>query len=213
MSHDPVALEATALVQPAPTSARSLSELHPRLHSQLQQARGAGAGPPDLDRLLPLLSAYYHELDAERRGVVRSMQLIADEARCFGGGLAGVNAGHLQAVLDHIKDVVITVNADGTIRIFNPTGERVFGYSDAEVIGRSIVHLLPDLPLHGSVEQGLRAFAAQMAQDRRDLRPRELRARHKDGHLFAAELIASRVHIEQREVYVLCVRDTSERVR
>ncbi|MGH8142796.1 MAG: PAS domain S-box protein, partial [Steroidobacteraceae bacterium] len=199
MSHQPLAIEADPV-------------LHPRLQGQLEQAGGAG-GSLDLGVLLPLISGYYEQLDAERRGVVRSMQLIADEARCFGEGLAGADTNHLQAILDHIKDVVITVGADGAVKIFNPTGERVFGYSRAEVIGQPIARLLPDLPLQGSVERGLQAVAAQMAGDRRDLRPRELNARHKDGHLFTAELIASHTRLGQRDVYVLCLRDTSERVR
>ena len=191
-------------------------ELHPRLQAQIERARADGA--LDLGALLPLISSDYRQLDAERRGVVRSMQLIADEARTFADGLAGADAGHLQAILDHIKDVVITVGANGAIKLFNPTGERVFGYSGAEVIGRSIADLLPELPLRGSVERGLQAAAALARpapdqRDLRDLRPRELRARHKDGHLFAAELIASHVHLQRRDVYVLCLRDTSERTR
>ena len=222
MSHEPVAVavEADPVQQRTPHGASSPAfdgELHPRLQEQVERARAGGG--LDLSVLLPLISTYYQQLDVERRGVVRSMQLIADEARTFADGLAGADAGHLQAILDHIKDVVITVGADGAIKLFNPTGERVFGYSRAEVIGRSIAHLLPELPLHGSVERGLQAAAAQGSRaapeqrDLRDLRPRELRARHKDGHLFAAELIASHVHLQQRDVYVLCLRDTSERMR
>ena len=105
----------------------------------------AQCGVPDVAQLLPLVSAYYEQLDDERRGIVRSMQLIADEARSYGEGLGGVDAGHWQVILDHIKDVVITVGADGAVKIFNPTGERVFGYSRAEIIGQSIARLLPDL--------------------------------------------------------------------
>ena len=190
-----------------------IPELHPRLCEQLAQARLADGGALELSHLLPLISAYYEQLDDERRGIVRSMQLIADEARSFGDGLPGADAGHLQAILDHIKDVVITVAVDGTIKIFNPTGERVFGYSRSEIIGRPIERLLPELPVRGSVENGLESLAARVAADRGDLRPREFNARHKDGHLFPAELIASRVRIEQRDVYVICLRDSSERVR
>ena len=215
MSHDSVAFEVMATQQPVTPRERvaPIPELHPRLCEQLAQARIAAAGALELTQLLPLISAYYEQIDDERRGIVRSMQLIADEARSFGDGLAGADAGHLQAILDHIKDVVITVAVDGTIKIFNPTGERVFGYSRSEIIGRHIERLLPELPLRGSVENGLESLAARVAADRGDLRPREFNARHKDGHLFPAELIASRVRIEQRDVYVICLRDTSERVR
>ena len=140
MLHDSVAFQAIATQQPlAPREQlASAAELHPRLCEQLAQARLAAAGAPELTQLLMLISAYYDQLDDERRGIVRSMQLIADEARSFGEGLAGADAGHLQAILDHIKDVVITVAVDGSIKIFNPTGERVFGYSRSEDVGRQI---------------------------------------------------------------------------
>src|SRR5579863_2721591 len=215
MSHDSVAFEVMPTQQPVTPRERvaPIPELHPRLCEQLAQARLAAAGALELTHLLPLVSAYYELIDDERRCIVRSMQLIADEARSFGDGLAGADAGHLQAILDHIKDVVITVAVDGTIKIFNPTGERVFGYSRSEIIGRPIERLLPELPVRGSVENGLESLAARVAADRGDLRPRDFNARHKDGHLFPAELIASRVRIEQRDVYVICLRDTSERVR
>ena len=49
------------------------------LEHQLREARGRG-GDLDLDSLLKTVSAYYDRLDAERRGVVRSMQLMSDEA-------------------------------------------------------------------------------------------------------------------------------------
>src|SRR6202140_5812594 len=163
MSHDSVAIGASATKQPvAPRELVSPTpELHPRLCQQLLQARLAAAGSLELTQLLPLISAYYDQLDDERRGIVRSMQLIADEARSFGDGLAGADAGHLQAILDHIKDVVITVAVDGSVKIFNPTGERVFGYSRSEVIGQPIARLLPALTMRGSVENALESLAPQ----------------------------------------------------
>ncbi len=191
----------------------SIQELHPRLQQQLIEVQRGVAGAPELTQLLPLISAYYEQLDDERRGIVRSMQLIADEARSYGEGLGGVDAGHWQVILDHVKDVVITVGADGAIKIFNPTGERVFGYSRAEIIGQSIARLLPDLALQGSVERGLSALASRPDESRGGLRPHEMRARHRDGHVFPAELFVSCVHIDRRDVYVICLRDTSERVR
>src|SRR5579863_8082433 len=215
MSQKPAAYEVDSAQQATlgGRSRLSLRDLHPRLQQQLAQVpRGAG-GLPDQVQLLATISAFYGQLDEGRRGIVRSMQLIADEARSYGEGLGGVDAGHWQVILDHIKDVVITVGADGAVKIFNPTGERIFGHSRAEIIGASIARLLPDLPLQGSVEKGLQALASRPDESRGDLRPHEMRARHKDGHIFPAELIVSSVHIDRRDVYVICLRDTSERVR
>jgi diguanylate cyclase (GGDEF)-like protein/PAS domain S-box-containing protein len=192
---------------------RGLDELHPRLRQQIEEARAAAGGAVGLADLLPVISAYYEELESERRGIVRSMQLIAEEARTFNDSLAGADAGHLQAILDHIKDAVITVTADGAVRVFNPTCERIFGYTQAEVLGQPIARLLPDLASEGSVESGLAALVARAEDTGVDLRPHETNASHRDGHTFSAELVASRVRIERRDVYVICLRDSSERRR
>jgi len=126
-------------------ASESSGELHSRLRSQLE-ATGRPASPAaTLSRLLPLISRHYEQIDEERRGVVRSMQLLAEEARSFAQGLASADEGQMRAILDHIKDVVITVTVDGGICLVNPTGEQVFGYSQAELIGGSIRMLLPEL--------------------------------------------------------------------
>jgi diguanylate cyclase (GGDEF)-like protein/PAS domain S-box-containing protein len=215
MSQQPVAFDAVPILQPTTgkRGRQALHELHPRLREQLSQAQRGGAAEPDLSQLLSLISGYYQQIDDERRGIVRSMQLMADEARAYGEGLGGIDAGHWQVILDHIKDAVITVSADGAVKIFNPTGERVFGYSRAEIVGDSISRLLPDLPLQGSVEQGLRALAAQADESQGEPRPYETRARRKDGQFFPAEMIVGCVRIDCRDTYVICLRDASERVR
>ena len=114
------------------------AELHARLRAQLDTLKPGASPTALLGQLLPLVSRQYEQMDDERRGVVRSMQLLAEEARSFAQGLASADAGQLRAILNHIKDVVITVTADGAICVFNPTGEQLFGYSQAELIGVSI---------------------------------------------------------------------------
>ncbi len=94
---------------------------------------------------MEVATKYYDQVDEERRGIVRSMQLMSDEAQELTRELREQTASQLQAILDHVKDVILTVDASGYIESFNPTGERVFGYSQAEIIGRPLAFLLPDL--------------------------------------------------------------------
>ncbi len=151
---------------------RADAELHPRLRAQLD-ALGLGRAPSPaaaMSALLPVISTQYEQIDEERRGVVRSMQMLAEEARCFAQGLASADAGQLRAILDHIKDVVITVTGDGAICVFNPTGEQLFGYSQAELIGVSILRLLPDLAVQGSLARGLQAFTVELSAQGRNCR-------------------------------------------
>src|SRR5258706_3304474 len=182
-----------------------------RLRAQLEALARTPASAVALNALLPLISQQYEKIDEERRGVVRSMQLLAEEARSFAQGLANADAGQLRAILDHIKDVVITTTGDGAICVFNPTGEQLFGYSQAELIGVSIARLLPDLAIQGSLQRGLQAFANVSGYEGRSPEPRPTQARRKGGALFPVEVIASLVRIDRRDVFVLCLRDTSER--
>ncbi|HVN99938.1 MAG TPA: EAL domain-containing protein [Steroidobacteraceae bacterium] len=195
-------------------SFRTGADLHPRLRAQLDSL-GLGRAPNPsaaLSALLPLISTQYEQIDEERRGVVRSMQMLAAEARSFAQGLTNADAGQLRAILDHIKDVVITVNGDGAICVFNPTGEQLFGYSQAELIGVSILQLLPDLAVQGSLARGLQAFTVETDAHGRNSEPRTTQARRKNGTLFPVEVVASPANFDRREVFVICLRDMSERL-
>ncbi len=190
------------------------SSLHPRLRAQLDALKVGRtvSAAAALNALLPLISKQYELVDEERRGVVRAMQMLAEEARSFTSGLSGADAGQLRAILDHIKDVVITVTGDGAISVFNPTGEQLFGYSHAELIGVSIARLLPDLAVQGSLLRGLQAVTAEFTAGGGRTEARITQARRKDGACFPVELVASPLHIDRRDMYVICLRDMSERL-
>ena len=89
-------------------SSEDSPELHALLRAQLQEARRRSrstadqAAAPDLGILLQLLSTHYDAIDQERRGIVQSMRLMADEARAMAHEAREQSSEHLQVILDHI---------------------------------------------------------------------------------------------------------------
>jgi diguanylate cyclase (GGDEF)-like protein/PAS domain S-box-containing protein len=187
-------------------------DLHPQLRAQLRELQlRTGSAVPDLQMLLHLINDHYRTIDNERRGVVESMRLMADEAQALALEARQQSSGHLQVILDHIKDVVLTVDEEGVIRTFNPTGERVFGYSEAEVVGQRVDLLLPQIASDETIPAALQRLAAILDDTALDLAARELWARRKNAEDFPAELAVSKAPLDGHEMFVVCLRDVTER--
>ena len=63
--------------------------MHRLLDKQLSTATGAD-GQVDLSALLKQVAETYEQMDHERRGIVRSMQLMSDEANALTREMRGV---------------------------------------------------------------------------------------------------------------------------
>ncbi len=181
--------------------------MHRQLSKQIEEATAAD-GRLDSERLLGLVANTYVSMDEERRGIVRSMQLMSEEATALTREIKESTASQLQAILDHVKDAIITVGESGHIATVNGTGERVFGYNEHDLVGRNIEFLLPDL-LTGGV--GLEQLAAQLDDTQADLAPQETMALHASGSRFTAELAVSKARVNRQTVFIVCLRDTTER--
>ena len=177
-----------------------------------QITESVGVAGTDWEFLLRLVSAHYDHTDEERRGVVRSMQLMAAETEALSRELREQTDSQLQAVLDHVKDVILTVDDTGQIDLFNPTAERVFGYTAAEVQGKPLSLLLPQLALDsGGLDTALEGLATRADDTRTDLAAHATRALRKDGREFDAEFGVSEARLERQRVFIVCLRDVSQR--
>ena len=185
--------------------------LHPLLKQQFEDARPDEAGKLDLRKLLHAISAAYAEWDEERRVVVRSMRLLADETSAFTREVRESAAAQLQAILDHVKDAILTVDETGRIETLNRTGERVFGYNEPDLRGQKLDLLIPSLARRPRLTRSLEELAESVDDTQADLAPRETKGRHRNGTLFDAEIGVSKVRLDQRDVFIVCLRQTTDR--
>ena len=97
----------------------------------------------------------------------------------------------LQALLDATVDAVVVIDARGRIESFNRAGERLFGYSHGEVLGRNVSMLMTEIDRqsHDSyMERYMGTGVAHIIGI-----GREVDARRKDGSVFPVFLSVGQV--------------------
>ena len=165
--------------------------MHRLLDRQVMEATGPD-GEFDLTKFLAAVDKTYARAEDERRGIVRSMQLMSEEATALTREVKESTGSQLQAVLDHVKDVIMTVDEEGHIASLNMTGQRVFGHTESEAIGRPLGFLLPRLAGDQPICGVLDVLAARLEDTQVDLAAHETLGQHANGSLFAAEISVSK---------------------
>lgn len=92
---------------------------------------------------------------------------------------------YLEGIIENSADIVITVNAEGSIEMFNRGGEEILGYQRGEVIGRNIESLY--------VEPAERRAAAAILETTGHVKNYETRLLAKDGQIRNVLLTLSRL--------------------
>ncbi len=103
----------------------------------------------------------------------------------------------MRAVLGSIADGVIIVDPQGVIGLVNPVAEHIFGYREAEILGKNIDTLLTDVTTANGRAIGLGA--------------REAVGVRKSGATFQVDLTVCDTGREENPGYVVIARDITER--
>jgi PAS domain S-box-containing protein len=116
-----------------------------------------------------------------------------------------------QAILETTIDGIVTVDEDGIILSFNRSAERIFGYSEEEILGKNVKELMPDTHRYRHDSFMERYF--ETGERRVVGFRRELVGRRKDGKLFPMELSVSEVKWHGNRIFTGVFNDISERRR
>ncbi|MEA2156285.1 MAG: hypothetical protein QOE11_2425, partial [Solirubrobacteraceae bacterium] len=114
------------------------------------------------------------------------------------------------AVLQNVAEGIVTAGAMGRIESFNRSAQRLFGYSEEEVIGEPL-ELLVAPSHHDEFSDVARARWSLLTADGFPAEPTETVGCRKDGSCFAMELDMSQMQIGERTFTIGCVRDVSGR--
>jgi len=117
----------------------------------------------------------------------------------------------LSAILESAVDGIISIDESGRIQSFNPAAERLFGYSETEVLGRNVSLLMP-APYRDEHDGYIASFVST-GQARIIGSGREVEARRKDGEVFPIHLSVGQARLGDRRIFTGIIRDLTTRKR
>ena len=114
-----------------------------------------------------------------------------------------------RALAQAANDAIVSADSSGNVASWNPGAERLFGYTEAEILGQSLTLLMPEryrIPHLAGLARvaagGERRLAGKLA---------ELAGLRKDGSEFPLELSLSKWEIPSGLFFTAIIRDITER--
>jgi two-component system, chemotaxis family, CheB/CheR fusion protein len=114
--------------------------------------------------------------------------------------------------LDSAIDCIITMDATGRVREFNPASERVFGFSRAEAVGKELADLIIPPRFRERHRQGLAHFL-KTGQGPLLGRLIEIAALRRDGTEILVALAINATEIDGAPIFTAYLRDITEQKR
>jgi len=121
------------------------------------------------------------------------------------------NVARTDGILNVVGNVIISIDSDYRIILFNHQAEKTFGYRADEVMGRGLDMLLPERFRHSHNEK-VHGFGEESAKVRPAMQRDYISALHKNGREFPIEASISRMYFDDSIIYTVALNDISQRV-
>jgi len=116
-----------------------------------------------------------------------------------------------RSVIESAVDGIIVIDSRGRIEAFNPGAERLFGFTEHEVVGQNVSMLMPS-PSHEEHDAYLARYLA--TGERRIIGiGREVTARRRDGTVFPVRLSVGEMSVDGERKFTGILHDLSDRIR
>ena len=118
---------------------------------------------------------------------------------------------HVRSILATVPSAMVVIDELGTMLSFSAAAEKLFGWTEAEVIGRNVKMLMPN-PDHDRHDQYLSRYRS--TGERRIIGSgRIIVALRRDGTQFPMELSVGEASSDGRRIFTGFIRDLSEEQR
>ena len=110
------------------------------------------------------------------------------------------------AILGSAIDGIVTSDATGTITDFNPAAEVMFGWSRAEIIGKSMEETIVPPAFRHAHQTGMARYVTS-GEARVIRRKVELQGLRRDGSVFPIELAIAEASVGSERIFIGYIRD------
>ena len=116
---------------------------------------------------------------------------------------------HLRSILATIPDAMVVIGETGHILSFSAAAERMFGYTEEEVLGENVSMLMPspDRERHDSYLENYRGTGERKIIGI----GRVTTARHRDGYTFPIELSVGEAWLDEKRIFTGFIHDITQR--
>jgi diguanylate cyclase (GGDEF)-like protein/PAS domain S-box-containing protein len=172
--------------------------MHRDLRQQIREAtEKSGIDKLDFVELLKLIDQHYDKMEATITQSLNSKTLTATTTP-------------IEVIFDSVTDALLSVSEEGTIRNANKVCLRYFGIEKDELIGSSIVGILPGI--NGkSLADFLQPFQSDIDDTSVNFAGGEVEAARASGETFVAEINSSCLVVGDERVFVISLRDVTGR--
>ncbi len=118
---------------------------------------------------------------------------------------------HFESIVESAGDAIVAIDHDQRIFLFNRAASEMFGWSAAEIVGRPLAVVLPDV-IDGH-EELVSGFADESDLERRRGTRPTLELTRRNGDEFPAEITVSKVRLDERWAFTAVITDVTVRER
>ncbi len=116
-----------------------------------------------------------------------------------------------RAISETALDAIITTDKEGRVLFWNASAKKIFGYSEDEIVGKSLIDTIVPAFYHEAKQRGIAAFQQQRGSASAIGKTLELAALRKGGEEFPIEISLSGYEGQNGHMTVAFIRDITER--
>ena len=114
-----------------------------------------------------------------------------------------------RAIIDAAVDGIIAIDSRGRIEAFNASAERMFGYAEADVLGKNVSMLMPEP--HRANHDGYITHHLETGEKKIIGIGRAVNGQRRDGHIFPLHLSVGEFEIDGERHFTGILHDLSRR--